>query len=292
MPTETVPLEGRAPDDRTGKGAAPAARAGSAFSPARILWKLAPLLFGIALLVAWQLLVRGFAIPKFVLPAPSEIIETLVRDFPSLFKALLFTLRVTLTGYAFALVIGIGLALLMSASPLVNRILFPYAVVLQVTPLIAIAPLVMIWVGIQNTARAMIILSMLAAFFPILINALLGFKSYDRGLGDLFRLYGATRFQFFSQLQFRSALPYLLAGMKISGALALIGAVAAELVAGSGTSSGLAYVIFESGNRLNMARMFAAFAMLSITGVLIHSALSLLERVSLGSWHESAVQRD
>lgn len=268
------------------------ARPSTIFAIQVLLWKLAPILFGAALLVLWQVAVTALAVPKFVLPAPSEILTSLVWDFPSLFSALLTTLQVVVIGYAVALVIGVGLALLMSASPLINQILFPYAVIMQVTPLIAIAPLVLIWVGIQNTTQAMVILATLAAFFPILINALIGFKSYDRALGDLFRLYGATPMQRFLQLQVPSALPFLLAGMKISGALALIGAVAAELVAGSATSNGLAYAIFEAGNRLNMAKMFAAFVMLSATGLAIHAALSLLERASLSAWHDSAVRRD
>ena len=279
-----------------GGGTAPVgiteARSSTVAAIQMVLWKLAPILFGIGMLALWQLLVTLLQVPKFVLPAPSEIIVSLVVDFPSLFRALLVTLQVVLIGYVFALLIGVGLAVLMSASPLLNQVLFPYTVVLQVTPLIAIAPLVLIWVGIQNTTQAMVILSCLAAFFPILINALIGFKSYDRGLGDLFRLYGARPLQRFLQLQVPSALPFLLAGMKISGALALIGAVAAELVAGSGNSNGLAYAIFEAGNRLNMARMFAAFVMLSATGLIVHAALSLLERASLGTWHDSAVQRD
>ena len=138
----------------------------------------------------------------------------------------------------------------------------------------------------------MFILATLVAFFPVLSSSLLGFRSVDRGLRNLFRLYGANRWQVFWQLELPSALPHMLAGMKVAGGLALIGAVVAEFVAGSGNATGLAWRIVESGNRLNMPRMFAALLLLSATGILIHVALSFLEYRLLRHWHESRTKQE
>jgi len=169
--------------------------------------------------------------------------------------------------------------------------LFPYAVVLQVTPIVAIAPLILIWVGYERVEVALLILAWLAAFFPVLSNTTLGLRSADHNLRDLFRLYGASRWQVLSDLQLPSALPYILAGMKISGGLALIGAVVAEFVAGSGTATGLAWRIIEAGNRLDIPRMFAALFLLSILGITIFFTLTAIEQRALRHWHESAVRQ-
>ena len=187
---------------------------------------------------------------------------------------------------------GVLLAVLFSQSRIIELALFPYAVVLQVTPVVSIAPLVIIWVGFDNVNRALLILAWIVAFFPILSNTTLGLSSTDPNLRNLFRLYGASRWQILTQLQLPTALPYLLAGMKISGGLALIGAVVAEFVAGSGAATGLAWRIVESGNRLNIPRMFAALILLSALGIAIFMALTLVQHLVLRKWHESAVKRE
>lgn len=258
----------------------------------RLLRILIPALVGIGFLLLWEFLVRYFGIAEFVLPAPSQIAASLVDNFSSLMNSLWVTLSITITAFFLAVVGGVGLAILFSQSRLIEMALFPYAVILQVTPVVAIAPLILIWVGFDRVHLALLILAWIVAFFPILSNTTLGLRSADHNLRDLFRLYGASRRQVLSELLLPSALPYILAGMKISGGLALIGAVVAEFVAGSGTSTGLAWRIIEAGNRLEIPKMFAALLLLSSLGILIFFGLSWVEHRLLHRWHESALKRE
>jgi NitT/TauT family transport system permease protein len=221
------------------------------------------------------------------LPGPLLILQTLVTDFPILLPNLIVTLRTTVIAFLAAAVIGLLLGLLFTFSRWVERTLFPYAVILQVTPIVAIAPLIIIWVN--NTQVALLICAWIVAFFPIVSNTAVGLNSTDRNLIDLYRLYGASKAQTLFLLKLPSALPYYLAGLRISGGLALIGAVVAEFVAGTGgTQSGLAYRILESGYRLEIPRMFAALLLISLTGIVIFVCLSALSNFLLRNWHESA----
>jgi NitT/TauT family transport system permease protein len=258
----------------------------------RLLRILIPALVGIGFLLLWEFFVRYFGVAEFVLPAPSQIAASLVDNFGSLMASLWVTLSITLMAFFLAVVGGVGLAILFSQSRLIEMALFPYAVILQVTPVVAIAPLILIWVGFDRVHLALLILAWIVAFFPILSNTTLGLRSADHNLRDLFRLYGASRWQVLSELLLPSALPYILAGMKISGGLALIGAVVAEFVAGSGTSTGLAWRIIEAGNRLEIPKMFAALLLLSSLGILIFFGLSWIEHRLLHRWHESALKRE
>ncbi len=253
---------------------------------------LVPLLLGAALIGLWEFLVRWLEVPKFVLPPPSMIAQSLLAEHATLLVSLWITLRITLFAFLIALVAGVVLAVLSAQSRLIEISLFPYAVILQVTPVVSIAPLILIWVGLDHLDRALLILATIVAFFPILSNTTLGLKSVDHNLRDLFQLYGASRRQRLLLLQMPSALPYLLAGMKISGGLALIGAVVAEFVAGSGTGAGLAWRIVESANRLNIPGMFAALLLLSALGILIFLLMAGLQTLALRHWHESAVRRE
>lgn len=257
-----------------------------------LLRVLVPLLLGAALIGLWEFLVRWLEVPKFVLPPPSMIAQALLADHATLLVSLWITLRITLLAFLIALVAGVVLAVLSAQSRLIEISLFPYAVILQVTPVVSIAPLILIWVGLDHLDRALLILATIVAFFPILSNTTLGLKSVDHNLRDLFQLYGASRRQRLLLLQMPSALPYLLAGMKISGGLALIGAVVAEFVAGSGTGAGLAWRIVESANRLNIPGMFAALLLLSALGILIFLLMAGLQTLALRHWHESAVRRE
>lgn len=259
---------------------------------ARLFQIALPLLVGIAACALWEAVVTFNNLPEFVLPAPSRIAASLIDNWTSLIGSLWVTFRVTLAAFLLALVGGAGLAVLFSQSRTVEMALFPYAVILQVTPIVAIAPLILIWVGFDRVELALLILAWLVAFFPILANTTLGLRSADHHLLELFRLYGASRWQILTGLQFPSALPYILGGMKISGGLALIGAVVAEFVAGSGSAAGLAWRIIEAGNRLQIPKMFAALALLSALGIGIFFLLSLLEYLLLRRWHESALARE
>jgi NitT/TauT family transport system permease protein len=247
---------------------------------------LATLVLGIAV---WHVVVRVYAIPPYVLPSPELVAQTLVADWGALSASLGVTLMTTLQGLLLAVVGGVGLAILFNLSRLVEYSLYPYAVILQVTPVVAIAPLLLIYLPQEGAVLAC---AWIVAFFPVLANTTLGLNSVDHNLADLYRLYGASRTQVLFHLKLPSALPLILAGIRIAGGLSLIGAVVAEIAAGSaGAGSGLAFRIAESGYRLNIPRMFAALVLLSITGIVIFFALSGLSYLLLRHWHESAVRR-
>ena len=252
---------------------------------------LLPFALGVVVLAAWQIAVRVLQVPVYLLPAPSDIWSALVENFPGLMAALWATLSVTFAAFVLALIGGVGLAILFSQNRAVENALYPYAVALQVTPVVAIAQLILIWVGFERIELALILIAFLVSFFPILSNTTLGLKSADHNLIDLFHLYGAKRRQILWRLQLPSALPYLLGAMKIAGGLALIGAVVAEFVAGSGTATGLAWRIIEAGNRLEIAKLFACLALLAVLGIAIFVALSALEYALLHKWHESALKK-
>jgi NitT/TauT family transport system permease protein len=240
-----------------------------------------------AVLLAWEGLVRVRGIPPYILPAPSLVAVTLWRDLPSLLPSLWFTLRITVGALLLAIAGGVALAAVFALSRRIETALFPLAIVLQVTPIVAIAPLILIYV--ESTTAALLICAFIVAFFPILANTVVGLRSADAGLRDLFTLYGASRWQRLRLLLVPSALPYFLAGLRIAGGLALIGAVVAEFVAGTGGSaSGLAYVILESGYRLQIPKMFAALALVSAIGIAIFLLLGLVAHLALRRWHETA----
>ena len=251
-----------------------------------------PVALGLAGLAAWELAVRGLDVPAYVVPAPTLIASTLVAEWGQLGAALLVTLRVTLLALATAVALGVALAVLFSLSRWIELSLFPWAVVLQVTPIVAIAPLIIVWTR-DRTTLALLICAWIVAFFPILSNTILGLNSADHNLINLFQLYGASRWQTLRYLRLPAALPYFLGGLRISGGLALIGAVVAEFVAGSGgTASGLAFRILEAGYQLKIPRMFAALAMVSGAGIVLFLVLSLISHLLLRRWHESAIRRE
>lgn len=261
-------------------------------SGSRALRIILPIAVGVGFLVLWQIIVTALGVPKFVLPGPLLIAQAFIANFGSLMGSLWFTLTVTAEAFAAAVLGGVALAVLFAQSPWIATALFPYAVILQVTPVVSIAPLIIIWVGYDNVRVALLILAWIVAFFPVLSNTTLGLRSTDHNLRNLMQLYGASRWQVLREIQFPSALPYILGGMKISGGLSLIGAVVAEFVAGSGSSTGLAWRIIESGNRLDIPRMFAALGLLSLLGILIFGLMSAIEYLALRHWHESAVRRE
>ncbi len=249
-----------------------------------------PALVFTALLGTWEAFVRLAEVPSFVLPAPSLVAATLVADRATLLPALLVTLKITGFALAAAVVGGVGLAILFSRSRWIERSVLPLAIVLQVTPIVAIAPLLLVYL---DPSTAVLVCAFLVAFFPILSNTALGLASTDRNLLDLFRLYGASRLQTLRLLRLPGALPHFLGGVRIGGGLALIGAIAAELAAGAaGKGAGLAFRIVEAGYRLNIPRMFAALALISLLGIAIFSALALLSNRVLRRWHDSALDQD
>jgi NitT/TauT family transport system permease protein len=262
----------------------PAAAGRAAVEWSRIMLPIVTLALGV---LAWDLLVRLLHIRPVILPSPAGVAETMVSDWPLLWDSLLVTLSTTFYGLVLAFAGGVGLAVLFNQSRLVEHSLYPYAVILQVTPVVAIAPLLLIWLPQE---AAVLACAWIVAFFPVLANTTLGLNSVDRNLVDLFEIHGALRLQVLTRLKLPAALPYMLGGLRIAGGLSLVGAVVAEMAAGSAAAgSGLAYLIAESSYRLRIARMFAALILLSITGVAIYFALALVSHMLLRRWHESAI---
>ncbi len=246
-----------------------------------------PLLVGVVVVAGWDLVVRLNNLPPYVLPSPEAVLATLVKDRDVLFASLLVTLRITVLALLAAVAGGGLLALVFASARIVELSLFPIAVLLQVTPIIAIAPLMLIYLAPDT---AVLVCAFIVAFFPILSNTTMGLNSVDPNLRDLFALSGANRLQSLLLLRLPAALPYFLSGLRIAGGLALIGAIVAEIAAGSaGQGSGLAFRVVESAYRLNIPRMFAALLLISLTGIFIHGVLSLLSWLALRRWHESAL---
>ena len=250
----------------------------------RVIAVLAPVALVAVLLGAWELACRSLAIPAYFLPAPSRIGASLVADWALLLASAWNTLAMALMALVVASIIACTLALITATSRTLERAVHPLAVVLQVTPVVAIAPLVVIWSGLAHPERAIVTLAAVVAFFPIFSGALTGLKAADPDLERLFDLYGASRLQKLTRLRLPSAVPYLLEGHKVAAGLAVIGAVVAEFVAGSGGAQGLAWRILEAGNRLQTAKMFAALAVLGLMGAALHGLFQLAERWALKRW--------
>ena len=254
----------------------------------RVVIPVAMVLFAIGL---WQLHIVVNQVPRYIMPAPGDVITALYTDWGTLMPSLLVTLRITFMALAIALVGGVGLAIILVQSKWIELAIFPFAVILQVTPMIAIAPLLIIYM--PDTQSALLTCAFVVAFFPILSNMVAGLKSVDHNLLNLFELYGANRLQTLLYLKLPASLPFFAAGLRIGGGLSLIAAVVAEFAAGSaGKGSGLAFRLLESGYRLNYPRLYAALILLMITGVAIFAATSLIAWLLLHRWHESAMKRE
>ena len=249
----------------------------------KLVW---PALVAVALVALWQGLVTAVEVPVFLVPSPLRVAQALVADAGLLFGALVTTLQITLLALACATVLGVLIAFAFVQSRVIETALFPYAVLLQVTPVVAIAPLVIIW--FKDPTVSLVICATLVALFPIISNTTLGLRSVEPDLHSYFKLNHATRTQLLLRLRIPSALPYFFGGLRISSGLSLIGAVVAEFVAGTGGSgAGLAYQILQAGFQLNIPRMFAALLLISLTGVALFVLMAWLSRLALGGWHAS-----
>ncbi len=257
----------------------------------RALQMVVPMIVLLAALLAWEAIVRINQIPHYIIPAPSLVAQTLIKEWHSLAPSLWFTLELTFAALALATLGGVLLAIVLSMSRWAELAFLPFAVILQVTPIVAIAPLIMIYV--DSTFGALLICAWIVAFFPILSNTIIGLRSADHNLRDLFQLYRASPLQRMRWLLIPSSLPYFLGGLKIAGGLALIGAVVAEFVAGAaGKNTGLASRVLEASFRTEIPRMFAALVLICLCGVLIYLLFNGLSRLLLGRWHESELKGD
>ena len=289
--SETVAAKGPGSVTEVGTDSAVAIIAPTTSNSEKILRVAIPVGMLILAIVVWQVYVMATGTPKYILPSPVDVAGSLWTDWPTLFPALLVTVRITFSALILALIGGVGLAIVLVQSRWIELALFPFAVIMQVTPIVAIAPLLLIYA--PDTQTALLICAFLVAFFPILSNMVQGLKSVDHNLLNLFDLYGASRWQQLIYLKIPAAQPYFMAGLRIGGGLALIAAVVAEFAAGSaGAGSGLAFRLLESQYRLNIPRLFAALVLLTGTGVAIFGLTSLVAWLTLRRWHESAVKRE
>jgi len=257
----------------------------------RVFSIVIPILMVVLAIAAWQIHIVVNQVPRYIMPAPMDVLTALWTDWPTLYPSLLVTLRITFSALLIALIGGVGLAIILIQSKWIELAVFPFAVILQVTPMIAIAPLLIIY--IRDTPTVLLTCAFIVAFFPILSNMVAGLKSVDHNLLNLFELYGARRWQTLIHLRLPSSMPYFAAGLRIGGGLALIASVVAEFAAGSaGKGSGLAFRLLESGYRLNYPRLYAALLLLMITGVAIFAITSFVSWLLLHRWHESAIRRE
>jgi NitT/TauT family transport system permease protein len=250
---------------------------------------VAPLAVGLAVLGLWHWAVVRFEVPVYLVPSPAVVFDTLLADFGLLSASLAVTLKITFLALAAAIVLGVAVAFVFVQSRWVEASLLPYAILLQVTPIVAIAPLVIIWA--KDPTVALVICATIVAVFPVISNTAIGLRAVDPNLADLFRLNRAGRVQTLLRLRVPSALPYFFAGLRVAAGLALIGAVVAEFVAGTGgTAAGLAYQILLAGIQLNIPRLFAALFLITVAGVALYLAVSLVARLAIGRWHESELR--
>jgi NitT/TauT family transport system permease protein len=253
----------------------------------------APVAVCVLVLAAWEAVVRVGEIPSYKLAAPSLIVQTMYARWPELAAAWTVTVKTMLVALVAAVATGVVLAAAFSMSRVLEASLLPYAVVLQVTPLVAVAPFIVMWVGLERVWLTQVVCAWIVAFFPILSNMAIGLRSVDGGLRDMFDLYGATRWQKLRLLLAPSALPYFLAGLKVSANLALVGAVVGEFVIGpEAERPGLASVILAGITRLDTPMMLAALVLVSLTGVVTFFGVELLSRWLLGGWHESSLRSE
>ena len=294
FPTAPVaaPIAARsAPPSRASAPPRAAARRTPLMAQPRVQRVVYPLLVGLVLIALWQGLVTGLELPPYLVPSPLLMMKTLLTDWAALGASLWVTVKITVLAFGVATVAGVLISFLFVQSKRIETALFPYAVLLQVTPIVAVAPLIIIWV--KDPTASMVICAALVALFPIISNTTLGLRSVEPDLQSYFKLNRATRLQTLLRLRIPSALPYFFGGLRISSGLALIGAVVAEFVAGTGgTGAGLAYQILQAGFQLNIPRMFAALLLISLTGVALFVLMAWLTRLALGGWHASENSQD
>jgi NitT/TauT family transport system permease protein len=249
---------------------------------------LAPVIFGILALGLWQFGCRAFSVPIYLLPAPTDIAQCLLYNWPALLHALGNTLSVTLTAFILAVFLGVAAAFMLVQSRWIEMALLPYAVLLQATPVVAVAPLIIIL--IKNTSLALIACTTVIALFPIITNTTIGLRSADPALLANLRMNNVGRTQTLWRLRLQSALPFFMVGLRISSGLAFIGAVVAEFIAGAGgRGAGLAYVILQSSFQLDIPRIFASLLLIGLTGLALFGTMAALNRLLLRSPHGSPI---
>jgi NitT/TauT family transport system permease protein len=231
-----------------------------------------PFITLIVLICCWQAAVSVYQLPPVVLPSPSLILETFIKRHEILLANLWPTFYQIVLGFAFSVVGGIAVAILLTYSEIFQRGVYPLIVVAQIIPKVAVAPLLVLWFGMSDMSR--LILAFLVAFFPMVVNAVVGFTSVDPDTLRLARSYMGSRFKVFLKIRFPHALPNIFAGMKISITLAVIGVIVAEFVA---SQRGIGYLIIWSNGLLDTPLMFAAIILVSVVGLVLYGLIAAVE---------------
>ena len=250
---------------------------------------LGPIAAFVLFISLWQAIPTLLDIKPFILPKPTDVVNAAIKDWDLLWPAMQITVVEAVIGFILSAVIGIGVSILLASSRIIEISLYPYAVILQTIPVIAVAPIVVIWFG--SGFNSIVIISFLIGFFPIVSNTLMGLNSVDKNMGDLFQLYNASKWQTMWKLRIPAAMPYMMSGLKVSCTLSIIGAITGEYIAGiGGGKGGLGYAITVAAVQLKTPYLFACAIAGAIFGIVFYLLVSFISRLVLKSWHESAMK--
>lgn len=250
---------------------------------------LGPIFALIIFLSLWQFVPVLLDIKPFILPKPTDVVEAAIEDWHLLWPAMQVTIFESVIGFLLSAIVGIAISVLLASSRVLEISLYPYAVILQTIPVVAIAPIVVIWFG--SGFNSIVIISFLIGFFPIVSNTLMGLNSVDKNMGYLFKLYNASKWQTMFKLRIPAAMPFIVSGLKISCTLAIIGSITGEYIAGiGGGKGGLGYSITVAAVQLKTPYLFACAITGALFGIVFYLLVSFLSRLILKSWHESAMK--
>ena len=245
---------------------------------------LPPIVPMVIMTLAAELAVRQAWVPSFLVPAPSSVVASMFRDWPELWRATFATAIAALAGFGMSAIIGSLIAIALSSAAWVQRAFYPYAVFFQTVPIIAIAPLLVVWFGWDRTVVAS---AFIVSIFPVIANTLTGLLSTDLALRDLFRLYSANRLATLCKLRLPFALPHILTGLRIAAGLAVVGAIVGEFITGSGIGGSI--MVSRQQNRVD--KVFAGLLLASLLGILLFMLINLISRLALRRWHASETGR-
>lgn len=250
---------------------------------------LGPIVAFVVVVALWQLIPSWLGMKPFILPKPTDVAKAAAEDWPILWEAVRITIIESVIGFLLSAVIGIGISVLLASSVILERSIYPYAIILQTIPVVAVAPLVVIWFGAGY--NSIVVIAFLIGFFPVISNSLMGLNSVDKQMDELFTLYNASKWQKMWKLRLPAALPYMMAGLKISCTLSIVGAIVGEYVAGiGGGKGGLGYAITIAAVQMKTPFLFACGITAALLGISFYLVVSLISKRMLGYWHESAMK--
>ncbi|WP_407647296.1 ABC transporter permease [Gracilibacillus oryzae] len=252
---------------------------------------LGPIIAFVVFLALWQSVPVLLGLEHYILPKPTDVVAAAIEDWSLLWPAVQITVVESVLGFFVSAVVGIGVSILLASSKVLERSIYPYAIVLQTIPVVAVAPIVVIWFGAGY--NSIVVISFLIGFFPVISNTLMGLNSVDKNKDELFTLYNATKWQKMWKLRIPSALPYMMTGLKISCTLSIVGAIVGEYIAGiGGGKGGLGYSITVAAMQVKTSYLFACGIAAAILGIAFYLLVSMFSNYMLNSWHDSAIKAD